>query len=64
MMIGGAASLTFIVWVQYNRGWDWGFWISTIVMFLGVITFAAGLPILRIYVIQGTSAILEITQMS
>ncbi|KAJ1426186.1 Proton-dependent oligopeptide transporter family [Sesbania bispinosa] len=28
--IGGAVSLTFNVWIQDNKGWDWGFGISTI----------------------------------
>ncbi|KAF5475274.1 hypothetical protein F2P56_007097 [Juglans regia] len=60
--IGGVVSLTLIVWIQDNRGWDWGFGISTIAMFLAVIIFSAGLPMYRIQVIQGTSAITEIIQ--
>ncbi|KAK9268117.1 hypothetical protein L1049_010557 [Liquidambar formosana] len=60
--VGGAASLTLIVWIQDNKGWDWGFGISTIAMLMAVVIFAAGLPLYRIYVVQQTSAILEIIQ--
>lgn len=60
--LGGAASLTLIVWIQDNKGWDWGFGISTIAMFLGVVLFKLGLPWHRIQPIQGTSAIVEIFQ--
>ncbi|KAK9267601.1 hypothetical protein L1049_010031 [Liquidambar formosana] len=62
LCIGAAASLTLIVWIQDNKGWDWGFGISSIAMLLGVVLFAVGLPLYRIYVIQGTSAIVEIIQ--
>ncbi|KAF5472353.1 hypothetical protein F2P56_009076, partial [Juglans regia] len=60
--VGGAISLTLIVWIQDNRGWDWGFGISSIALFLAVIVFASGLPIYRIQVIQGNSPITEIIQ--
>ncbi|OWM73002.1 protein NRT1/ PTR FAMILY 4.5-like [Punica granatum] len=60
--VGGAASLTLLVWVQDNKGWDWGFGLSSIAMFIGVIIFAAGLPLYRIQVTRGTSAIIEIIQ--
>lgn len=62
LCIGGSVSLTFTVWVQDNKGWDWGFGISTICIFLGIVVFATGLPMYRIYVIQGVSAFLEIIQ--
>ncbi|XP_059638740.1 protein NRT1/ PTR FAMILY 4.5-like [Cornus florida] len=60
--IGGAASLTLIVWIQDNKGWDWGFGISTVAMLLAVIIFVSGLPRYRIHVFQGSSAITEIIQ--
>ncbi|KAM1959262.1 hypothetical protein FF1_004768 [Malus domestica] len=60
--LGGVVSLTLIVWVQDNKGWDWGFGLCTIAMFLGVVIFLAGLPVYRIQVIRGTSAIVEIIQ--
>ncbi|XP_062016704.1 protein NRT1/ PTR FAMILY 4.6-like [Rosa rugosa] len=60
--LGGVVSLTLIVWSQDNKGWDWGFGISTIAMFLGVVVFFSGLPMYRIQAIRGTSAIIEIIQ--
>ncbi|KAF8409146.1 hypothetical protein HHK36_005219 [Tetracentron sinense] len=60
--IGGGISITFIVWIQDNKGWDWGFGVSTIAMFLALIIFSGGLPRYRIHVAQGTSAITEIIQ--
>jgi peptide/histidine transporter 3/4 len=60
--VGGAVSLTLIVWIQDNKGWDWGFLISSIAILLGVIIFAVGLPMYRIHIIQGTSAIISIIQ--
>lgn len=60
--LGSAASLTLIVWIQDNKGWDWGFGLSTIAMFLGVVLFTLGLPMHRIQPIQGTSTIVEIVQ--
>ncbi|KAF5197617.1 NRT1/ PTR FAMILY 4.4 [Thalictrum thalictroides] len=60
--LGGAVSLTFIVWVQTNRGWDQGFGISTIAMFLGLIIFLGGLPRYRIHVIKGPNALTQIFQ--
>lgn len=62
--LGGVISLTLIVWIQDNRGWDWGFGISTIAMFLGVVVFFSGLPMYRIQAVRGTSALLEIIQVS
>ncbi|KAK7412505.1 hypothetical protein VNO78_03969 [Psophocarpus tetragonolobus] len=59
---GGAVSLTFIVWIQINKGWDWGFGIGTIAIFLGIIIFAVGLPLYRFRVGQGTNAFIEIIQ--
>ncbi|XP_015942944.1 protein NRT1/ PTR FAMILY 4.5 [Arachis duranensis] len=60
--LGGAVSLTFIVWIQIHKGWDWGFGIGTIAMLLGIIIFAVALPLYRIHPAKGTSALLEIVQ--
>ncbi|KAF3451357.1 hypothetical protein FNV43_RR07452 [Rhamnella rubrinervis] len=60
--VGGVVSLTLLVWIQDNRGWDWGFGVSTMAMFFGVVTFAAGLPMYRIQLVKGTTAIVEIIQ--
>ncbi|KAI3824528.1 hypothetical protein L1987_05988 [Smallanthus sonchifolius] len=59
---GGSISLTFFVWVQDNKGFDWGFVLSLIAMFLGAIIAIFGLPWYRIYVVLGSSAITEIIQ--
>ncbi len=60
--VGGGVSLTLIVRIQDSKGWDWGFGISAIIISLAVIIFAAGLPMYRIQIIQGTSAIISIIQ--
>jgi peptide/histidine transporter 3/4 len=62
--VGGSVSLTFIVWIQIHKGWDWGFGIGTIAIFFGTIIFAIGLPLYRIQVATGTSVLLEIIQVS
>ncbi|KAK1422757.1 hypothetical protein QVD17_18043 [Tagetes erecta] len=59
---GGAISLTIFVWVQDNKGFDKGFGLSVIAMFVGSIIAIFGLPWYRIYVILGSSAITEIIQ--
>uniref|UniRef100_A0A803QF36 Uncharacterized protein n=1 Tax=Cannabis sativa TaxID=3483 RepID=A0A803QF36_CANSA len=40
LCLGGAISLTLLVWIQDNKGWDWGFGVSTIAIFLSIILFA------------------------
>ncbi|XP_030547286.1 protein NRT1/ PTR FAMILY 4.5-like [Rhodamnia argentea] len=60
--LGGAASLTLIVWIQDNKGWDRGFGLSTIAMFLGVVLFTLGSPMHWIQPVQGTNTIVEIVQ--
>ncbi|PNX76996.1 nitrate transporter, partial [Trifolium pratense] len=34
--------VTFVVWVEDNKGWEWGFAISTISIFLSIPVFLAG----------------------
>ncbi|CAK8530804.1 unnamed protein product [Lathyrus sativus] len=60
--MGGAISLTFTVWIQIHKGWDWGFGIGTIAILLGTIVFAAGLPLYRNQAAKGTSGLIEIIQ--
>ncbi|KAK6124268.1 hypothetical protein DH2020_042020 [Rehmannia glutinosa] len=62
LCIGACISLTFVVWIQDHKGWDWGFSVSTIAMFLGLIIFVVGLPQYRIHVVNGSSALVEIVQ--
>ncbi|XP_020541132.1 protein NRT1/ PTR FAMILY 4.5-like [Jatropha curcas] len=60
--VGGAISLTLLVWVQDKKGWDRGFGLSAVAMLLGMIVFVAGLPMYRVQVIQESNAIIEIIQ--
>ncbi|KAI9121178.1 hypothetical protein K1719_008211 [Acacia pycnantha] len=59
---GGAVSLTIVVYIEDNKGWDWGFGISSVAIFLAIVIFASGLPLYRLQIVQGTSAIIEIIQ--
>lgn len=62
LAVGGSVSLTCFVWVQDNKGFDRGFGLSLIAMFLGATIFIFGLPWYRIHVVQGSSAITELLQ--
>lgn len=62
LCIGGIVSLTFIVWIQERKGWDWCFGLCAIAMLFGIATLAGGLPWYRIHVINGSSALTEIVQ--
>ncbi|CAN0910951.1 Protein NRT1/ PTR FAMILY 4.5 [Linum grandiflorum] len=39
---GGAISITFIVWIQDKKGWDWGFAIGCLALGVGLLVFFAG----------------------
>ncbi|XP_058757841.1 protein NRT1/ PTR FAMILY 4.6-like [Vicia villosa] len=39
---GGLIAVTFVVWIEDNIGWKWGFGIATISMFLSIPVFLAG----------------------
>ncbi|XP_021299856.1 protein NRT1/ PTR FAMILY 4.6 [Herrania umbratica] len=39
---GALIAVTFVVWVEDNKGWEWGFAISTIAIFLSIPIFLAG----------------------
>jgi dipeptide/tripeptide permease len=39
---GALIAVTFAVWVEDNKGWQWGFGISTIAILLSIPVFAAG----------------------
>lgn len=60
--VGGAASLTLIVWIQDYKGWDWGLGISSAAIFFMIIIFTAGLPLYRVHIVSGSSAIVQILQ--
>ncbi|XP_052181882.1 protein NRT1/ PTR FAMILY 4.5-like [Diospyros lotus] len=60
--VGGVVSLTLIVWVEDNKGWDLGLGISSLAMFVGAVLFLCGFPLYRIHVIQATNPVIEIIQ--
>ncbi|GMI72913.1 ABA-importing transporter 1, NRT1/ PTR family 4.6, nitrate transporter 1:2 [Hibiscus trionum] len=62
LCVGGAISLTLIVWLDDHKGWDVGFGVSSIAMFLALVVAVLGWPLYRIHVVQGTSVIVEIIQ--
>ncbi|THU61153.1 hypothetical protein C4D60_Mb07t20280 [Musa balbisiana] len=39
---GGLIAVTFVVWVEDNKGWQWGFGISTVTILLSIPMFLAG----------------------
>lgn len=39
---GALIAVTFVVWVEDNKGWEWGFAISTITIFVSIPVFLAG----------------------
>ncbi|CAN4075603.1 unnamed protein product [Withania somnifera] len=44
---GGLIAVTFVVWVEDNKGWQWGFGISTFAILLSIPIFFAGSPFYR-----------------
>ncbi|CAL5053489.1 unnamed protein product [Urochloa decumbens] len=44
---GALIAVTFAVWVEDNKGWQWGFGISTIAILLSIPVFAAGSTLYR-----------------
>ncbi|CAJ2677305.1 unnamed protein product [Trifolium pratense] len=62
LCIGGSVSLTFNVWIQDSKGWDWGFGVSAIAIACATILFASGLSLYRIHVAQKANAIIELLQ--
>ncbi|KAM7252545.1 hypothetical protein ACFE04_024428 [Oxalis oulophora] len=39
---GGLIAVTFVVWIEDNKGWQWGFGISTLAILLSIPIFLAG----------------------
>ncbi|KAL2340449.1 hypothetical protein Fmac_008389 [Flemingia macrophylla] len=42
LSFGAFIAVTFVVWVEDNKGWQWGFTISTISIFVSIVIFLAG----------------------
>ncbi|CAN1329557.1 Protein NRT1/ PTR FAMILY 4.6 [Linum perenne] len=59
---GGAISITFVVWIQDRKGWDWGFGIGCVAIGVGILVFIGGLPLYRIQQVEGSTALTEIMQ--
>ncbi|KAK1375446.1 Proton-dependent oligopeptide transporter family [Heracleum sosnowskyi] len=59
---GAAVSLTLIVWIEVYKGWDKGFGLSAIAIFVSIVVFSAGFPRYRIHVTKGSSAMTELVQ--
>ncbi|XP_066350064.1 protein NRT1/ PTR FAMILY 4.3-like isoform X1 [Miscanthus floridulus] len=51
---GGFVGLIFIVWLENYKGWDIGLGLSAILILLGLLVFAAGLPFYRNQVPEGS----------
>lgn len=47
LAMGGLIAVTFVVWVEDNLGWQWGFAIATITILLSIPVFLAGSPTYR-----------------
>ncbi|KDP21234.1 hypothetical protein JCGZ_21705 [Jatropha curcas] len=44
---GALIAVTFVVWIEDNKGWEWGFGVSTIAILLSIPIFLAGSPTYR-----------------
>ncbi|KAI3729125.1 hypothetical protein L6452_17774 [Arctium lappa] len=42
LAVGGLIAVTFVVWIEDNKGWEWGFGISMLTILLSVPVFLAG----------------------
>lgn len=51
---GGLLAVTFVVWVEDNKGWQWGFGISTATILITIPIFLLGSSIYRIKVPSGS----------
>ncbi|XP_020576438.1 protein NRT1/ PTR FAMILY 4.6 [Phalaenopsis equestris] len=47
LSLGALIAVTFVVWIEDNKGWQWGFAISTLTIFLSIPTFLSASPIYR-----------------
>ncbi|XP_019434576.1 PREDICTED: protein NRT1/ PTR FAMILY 4.6-like [Lupinus angustifolius] len=51
---GALIAVTFVVWIEDNKGWEWGFAISTISIFVSIIVFLAGSATYRNKIASGS----------
>ncbi|XP_021814232.1 protein NRT1/ PTR FAMILY 4.2-like [Prunus avium] len=59
LCLGGLISCTVMVWVEQNKGWNWSFTITAIVLSLALSIFISGSPFYR-YKLPGGSALTRI----
>lgn len=51
---GALIAVTFVVWIEDNKGWEWGFGISTLTILLSIPVFLAGSRFYRIKIPCGS----------
>ncbi|XP_022151070.1 protein NRT1/ PTR FAMILY 4.6 [Momordica charantia] len=51
---GGLIAVTLVVWLEDNKGWEWGFGIAMLSIFLSILVFFAGSPLYRNKVPNGS----------
>lgn len=54
LAIGALIAVTFVVWIEDNKGWEWGFGISMLTIFLSIPVFLAGSSFYRNKVPRGS----------
>ncbi|KAJ9554265.1 hypothetical protein OSB04_018310 [Centaurea solstitialis] len=54
LAIGALIAVTFVVWIEDNKGWEWGFGISMLTIFLSIPVFLAGSRFYRNKVPRGS----------
>ncbi|XP_047321069.1 protein NRT1/ PTR FAMILY 4.6-like [Impatiens glandulifera] len=47
LSVGGLIAVTFVVWIEDNKGWQWGFAVSTLAIFLSIPVFLSGSSVYR-----------------
>ncbi|KAE8736275.1 Protein NRT1/ PTR FAMILY 4.7 [Hibiscus syriacus] len=51
---GGLIAVTFVVWIEDNRGWQWGFGVATAAILTSIPVFLLGSPIYRTKIPAGS----------
>ncbi|GAB2280318.1 hypothetical protein Dimus_014958 [Dionaea muscipula] len=51
---GGLIAVTFVVWLEDNKGWQWGFLISTLSILFSILVFLAGSAFYRTKIPNGS----------
>ncbi|XP_059071500.1 protein NRT1/ PTR FAMILY 4.5-like [Cryptomeria japonica] len=54
LSVGASLGVTFIVWIQNNKGWDWGFGLCTMAVALGIFSLLFGMSTYRNQVPRGS----------